>query len=339
MCKAFFIAKFLGTKLVYEELVDQALGYLKECGLQKCTDYLAVEAEFLHTIQNYTMCIQRFQEMRRLDPYRFEDCGTFSNVLFTSSKRVELASLAHELNDAEPFRAEACVVMGNYYSLRGEHQKAIEFFDRAVRLNPYEKSGTWILLGHEYTEINEPQMAIAAYKRAQQVDPNDHRSWYALGQQYELLEMHTASMFYFSKAANLQPYNTVILSALADSMAQCGKKNAAEILLRRCVAISGNLDASSIEGQTSLYRLAKFYENNRKEPSAAHYYSLYVRKLESCGGADNELVMDVYIYLANYFKKEAKYELAEEYAKDALKSSSTKDEAKRILADLSAMKS
>ena len=108
--------------------------------------------------------------------------------------------------------------------------------------------------------------------------------------------------------------------------------------LRRCVSISGNVDASSIEGQTALYRLAKYYEDEGREASAAHYYSLYVRKLEACGSADSDLVMEVYIYLANYFKRDKKFELAEEYAKDALRSGNTKDDAKRILSEISKLK-
>ena len=45
--------------------------------------------------------------------------------------------------------------------------------------------------------------------------------------------------------------------------------------------------------------------------------------------------MEVYIYLAKFFKSENQFELAEEYAKDALRGVSTKDEAKKILAEIS----
>ena len=340
ICKMFFIIKYLNKIAVYAELVDTCLTRLKaDYGLDNTCDFLAAEAEFLNSLQNYPGCIEKYRNMRKIDPYRFEDTDNYSNVLFTSSSRQDLATLAHELNDVEPYRYETCVVTGNYYSLRGDHQKAIDFFERAIRLNPLEKSGIYILLGHEYTEINESQLAINAYKKAQVVDPNDHRSWYSLGQKYEILQMHLASFYYYSKAAQLQPYNTTILSALADSMVKCGKQDSAEVLYRRCVAIVGNeTEENDIEGQMALYRLAKFYEETEKTTLAAHYYSLYVKRLENCGSNDTDVIMEVYIYLAKFFKSENQFELAEEYAKDALRGVSTKDEAKKILAEISDIK-
>ena len=41
---------------------------------------------------------------------------------------------------------------------------AIVYFRRAVRLNRHDHSA-WILLGHEYVELNNCSMAIEAYCR------------------------------------------------------------------------------------------------------------------------------------------------------------------------------
>ena len=53
---------------------------------------------------------------------------------------------------------------GNFYSLRGEHDRAVAYFRRAVRLNK-EDFSAWILLGHEYLEQKNCSMAIEAYTR------------------------------------------------------------------------------------------------------------------------------------------------------------------------------
>ena len=144
-CKSFFVAKFLCTKKCYETMVDQELIYLKDgCSLETSGDYLAAEAEFLHTVQNYTLCIEKFTEMRNRDPYRFEDCDTYSNVLFTSSKRVELASLAHELNEADPFRSEVCIVLGNYYDQYLKYSPESVTWGTLAKVTFYSCEFSWI---------------------------------------------------------------------------------------------------------------------------------------------------------------------------------------------------
>lgn len=54
---------------------------------------------------------------------------------------------------------------GNYYSLRREHEKAILYFRRALKLDRAYLSA-WTLMGHEYVEIKNTNAAIASYRRA-----------------------------------------------------------------------------------------------------------------------------------------------------------------------------
>ena len=54
---------------------------------------------------------------------------------------------------------------GNYYSLRGDHEKAALYFRQALRLNPRHVV-SWTLLGHEYVELKNTSAAIESYRRA-----------------------------------------------------------------------------------------------------------------------------------------------------------------------------
>lgn len=36
----------------------------------------------------------------------------------------------------DKYRTETCCVIGNYYSLRSQHEKAVVYFQRALKLNP-----------------------------------------------------------------------------------------------------------------------------------------------------------------------------------------------------------
>jgi len=54
---------------------------------------------------------------------------------------------------------------GNYFGLKEEHEKAVMYFSRAVRLNPKFLSA-YILMGHEYMEMKNIPAAVRAYRKA-----------------------------------------------------------------------------------------------------------------------------------------------------------------------------
>lgn len=59
----------------------------------------------------------------------------------------------------DKYRPETCCIIANYYSLRGQHEKAVEYFRRALKLNRNYLSA-WTLMGHEYVEMQNPHAAI-----------------------------------------------------------------------------------------------------------------------------------------------------------------------------------
>lgn len=53
-----------------------------------------------------------FTALRDSDPYRIEDLDVFSNILYVSEKRAELAALAQEYVKVERMRPEVCCLIG-----------------------------------------------------------------------------------------------------------------------------------------------------------------------------------------------------------------------------------
>lgn len=53
-----------------------------------------------------------FTDLRELDPFRMEDIDTFSNILYVSEKRAELAMLAQEYTKMDRSRPETCCLVG-----------------------------------------------------------------------------------------------------------------------------------------------------------------------------------------------------------------------------------
>lgn len=135
-----------------------------------------------------------------------------------------------------------CDRPGNYFSLRRDHEKAITYFRRALKLDRGYLSA-WTLMGHEYVEIKNTNAAIASYRRAvgaslllpatiasfaqvlirrarrrgTDVNRKDYRAWYGLGQAYELLGEPYYALNYYQRATALRPYDARMWSALATS--------------------------------------------------------------------------------------------------------------------------
>lgn len=76
----------------------------------------------------------------------------------------ELSRLAQDIVKIDRYNSVSCSVLGNFYSLRSDHAMAIVYFQRAVRLDK-DNHSAWILLGHEFMEQKNCNMAIEAYSK------------------------------------------------------------------------------------------------------------------------------------------------------------------------------
>lgn len=55
-----------------------------------------------------------FQELQKHDPFRVEDIDIFSNILYVTEKRADLATLAQEYTKVDRARPEVCCLVGQY---------------------------------------------------------------------------------------------------------------------------------------------------------------------------------------------------------------------------------
>ena len=108
---------------------------------------------------------QIFDSLLKADPHRLDALDHYSNLLYVMERRPKLAFLAHLATTTDRFRPETCCVVGNYYSLKSEHEKAVMYFRRALTLDRSFLSA-WTLMGHEYVEMKNTHAAIEAYRRA-----------------------------------------------------------------------------------------------------------------------------------------------------------------------------
>ena len=157
-------------------------------------------AQAAYNSQEYDLALNQFEHLWEIDRYRYENIDLYSNILYIKENCGELANMAYEAFQTNKYRPETCTVVGNYYSLRGDHGKAVLYFKRAIKLDPKFLSA-WTLMGHEFLELKNTTAAIESYRTAVDIDPTDFRAWYGLGQTYEILTMYNYACHYFANAA------------------------------------------------------------------------------------------------------------------------------------------
>ncbi|KAH8701992.1 putative 20S cyclosome subunit [Talaromyces proteolyticus] len=230
-----------------------------------------------------------FSEILVDSPHRLDSLDHYSNILYVMGARPQLAFVAQLATATDKFRPETCCVVGNYYSLKSEHEKAVMYFRRALTLDRSFLSA-WTLMGHEYIEMKNTHAAIESYRRAVDVNRKDYRAWYGLGQAYEVLDMPIYSLFYYQRAAALRPYDPKMWLAVGTCYSKLDRfQHSIKAMKRALVAgayyeqASDSMDSSHPVGRKildpdTLHQIATLYERLGDEEEAAAYMELTLRQ-------------------------------------------------------------
>ncbi|KAI0380813.1 TPR-like protein [Hypomontagnella monticulosa] len=241
---------------------------------------------------------QHFSHLLSLHPHRLDSLDHYSNILYVMNSRPKLAFLAHLCSNVDKFRPESCVVIGNYYSLLSLHEKAVQYFRRALMLDRSCLSA-WTLMGHEYVELKNTHAAIESYRRAVDVNRRDYRAWYGLGQTYEVLEMHAYALWYYKKAAGLRPWDGKMWMAVGSCLQRMGRHQDGIKALKRALVEdtefeTGNVISSPSAGMRGVHmdpeillQIAGMYDSIGQEDNAKRYMELCVAQ-EDGGVGDSQ---------------------------------------------------
>ncbi|GAA5934710.1 hypothetical protein JCM1841_001784 [Sporobolomyces salmonicolor] len=305
-----------------------------------CSVVRGMRALVHYHVREFDESTALFTSLQKTDPYRVEDIDIFSNILYVSEKRAELATLAQEYTKMDRLRPEVCCLVGNYYSLRRDHEKAILYFRRALKLDRGYLSA-WTLMGHEYIEIKNTNAAIASYRRAVDVNRKDYRAWYGLGQTYELLGEPFYALNYYQRATALRPYDPRMWSALATCYEKLKRVPDAIQCHQRALVASDPADTEIC------LRIGRLYALQGEPDRAAAYHRRALAEGLAQGATTQELSR-VYVWLAKWEMQREKQrakkkgaqgeggdlEKAEEYLRILEGVQEDRDEAKALLKEL-----
>jgi anaphase-promoting complex subunit 8 len=279
---------------------------------------------------------QVFERIQQLNPYRLENLDTFSNILYVMECKAELSHLAHQCVKVDKFRSETCCIVGNYYSLKGQHEKSIIQFQRALKVN-FRCLSAWTLMGHEYVEMHKTSAAVHCYRKAIEMNSADYRAWYGLGQTYEMLHLHQYALYYFRKAASLRPADARMWNAVGTCLSRLGTSSGSREVSWRSKneaieAYERAVNCDDAEGLAAR-ELARLHREMGNSTKAAHFYLYHLQSRDksmnhaagdddtaspegSQGGYNDEVDVDLaegLLFVASYYFDKNDLRLAEKY--------------------------
>ncbi|KAL7274786.1 Anaphase-promoting complex subunit 8 [Rhizina undulata] len=276
-----------------------------------------------------------FDSLIKADPHRLDFLDHYSNILYVMERRPKLGFIAQLATATDKFRPETCCVVGNYYSLKSEHEKAVMYFRRALTLDRGFLSA-WTLMGHEYVEMKNTHAAIEAYRRAVDVNRKDYRAWYGLGLSYEVLEMHYYALFYFQRAAAIRPYDSQMWQAMGACFDRMNRPAEAIKAYKRTL-ISPSLNPSSAQTPDFdtyiLLQIGMMYEKLNQPKEAAKWMEMCLKEDDEYRRV-NSTTTKARMWLAKFEFQNRNWARAQELANELCQDGQEVEEAKALVRDL-----
>ncbi|EFO26723.1 anaphase promoting complex subunit 8/cdc23 family protein, variant [Loa loa] len=322
----FFRAAVLSRFQLHKNALEQ-YEKLSECGFLNMPYIMNQVAASLNNMQEHDMALEFFKKVRKIDPYRVEQMHLFSDSLYVRGFRSDLADLAHTFFKTHKFCWETCCIIANYYSLRGEHEKAVVFLQRSLKLNP-NNAAAWTLIGHEFMEQKNNPAACLAYRKAIEADSHDYRGWYGLGQLYDILKMPSYSLYYYQQAHKCKPDDSRMLVALGEVYVRLSQIPDAQKCFLKAYKVG------DVEG-TALMLLGKLYAKCYDNDQAALIYEKYLNVYGEEFMDDLNNVATCCSFLAKYYLKKGDLDTATPFAQRCLEYDTTKEEGRNTLRQIS----
>jgi tetratricopeptide (TPR) repeat protein len=112
----------------------------------------------------------------------------------------------HQAIALEPSNPENWIFLGQTQRDWGHLEDAIKAFTQAVQLRPNQKDGiAWFQLGECYSDLKQYDEAVAAFKKALEIDSTDDISAIALGFAYEDLHEYELAIQTFGQIVKQYP--------------------------------------------------------------------------------------------------------------------------------------
>jgi len=154
--------------------------------------------------------------------------------------------------------------LGNMYADRGDHDKSIASYKKAIESDP-QYTGAYSNLGNLYNKLGKMQDAVEIYKKAIEVNPRFADAYNNLGTAYDVLGDHEAAMNAYRQALEIRPNYSETYSNMGNVSYRLGRFDEAARLYEKAVDINPY-------NAIGYYNLSKAYRKLGEEQAADEAY-------------------------------------------------------------------
>jgi len=172
-------------------------------------DWLEKGKSFLNA-KKYDDAIKAYDKAIELDPEPDNAAGAYFGRGVVYNMKGQLDRAIEDFNKAielYPDYAHVYVSRGYVYSRKGQYDKAIMNFNKAIELYP-DYANTYFGRGLAYYMKGQYDRAILDYNKTIELDPNDAVAYYTRGATYDMKGQYDRAIIDYTNAIQLNPQYT-----------------------------------------------------------------------------------------------------------------------------------
>lgn len=272
------------------------LGFLEECAF-----VLALRARIAYNARDIPYALNILDRLHHKSLSAYIDCADLlSDIWYLDGDRDNLKHFAFSPKLRSRNLSIFFYVKGNYHALVGEHKEARQAFLNAAQENPRNGS-VWILIAQQCLELKDPEAAIESYLKSTgilllkcpyvvsssylEIHPFNYKSWYGLGQVYELLGNDQLALEHYCQARFCSKIDFRVPLSIGKLYL---KRNQPEAAVKSLIEAS---DCTSSPPDVLLELGNIFYSHLRRLDDALRVYYKYFEELLTTAGDLEEWTM------------------------------------------------
>lgn len=172
----------------------------------------------------------------------YKSPGALNGIGLVYQKKGETQKAIESFEKAiriHPKYASAYNNLGNVYSEIGKKEEAVKLFKKAIEVNS-KYFEAYNNLGNVYSEMGMREEGITLYKKVIELNPEDQDAYYNLGNAYNEIGKKEEGISAFKRAIEVNPRDVFALNNLGAIYALSGKRKEAEKLFKKAIRIDPN---------------------------------------------------------------------------------------------------
>ncbi len=159
--------------------------------------------------------------------------------LIPNKRGKTLAEWSYDIGKRSPKLAKELCRKGFDFSIQGEFQDALKYYQEATEKSP-EDIEAWYGLGSCYEGLDRPEDAIAAFQQAVRVDPKNANGYFNLGRFYHKMGRYLDAVAAYRQATTIDPDNAPAYFDLGQIYGKIGAYEEGEKAFRQVLRIIPN---------------------------------------------------------------------------------------------------